>query len=200
MIWSFCFLAFFIVILGININFPAINILSSSQIRKEYTRQTTKQISTAMKTELLLWVLNIPIGGKKHHKCYILAQSYFFRTYYLLSLKPLLELHTELLWCIASRSHNICSGMHGLHWKIVLLVHLSHHRVKGCLLALNAATKTTGHSCSWPMVGLAIYWRLLINHDCRILAMKCFMFGFQSLSLQKNRELNSLSAIIYYVY
>lgn len=99
--------------------------------------------------------------------------------HYLLSLKPLLELHTELLWCVCSGPHHICSGMHTLQWKIALL---THHGVKGWLLTLHA-TKASRHCCSLPWIGLTIHWRLLVNHNSRLLAMKWFLFWFQHLSL-----------------
>lgn len=101
---------------------------------------------------------------------------------YLWPLKPLLELHAELLWCVGSGPHYICSRMHTLQWKIALLIHWIHHRVKGGLMALHA-TKTSLHCWSLPLVGLIINWRLLINHYCRFLAMKQLLLGLQSLSL-----------------
>lgn len=74
---------------------------------------------------------------------------------YLLPLKPLLELHAELLWCIGPRSHCICSRMHTLKWKIVLLAHLIHHGIKGWLLSLDVI-KASWQGCALPLVGLTI--------------------------------------------
>lgn len=101
---------------------------------------------------------------------------------YLLPLKPLLELHAELLWRVCPGPHHAGSGMHILHWEIVLLVHLIHHRGKGRLLALHGG-KTPWHCRSLSLVGLAIHGRLLVDHYSSFLAMKRFLLGFQSLSL-----------------